>query len=120
VVALNFSARFVPLVESRLKRQTIRVGARVKPGQAIQLYTGMRTKACRKLVTPDPICDTCMYIGLTAQGITLSDASKFPRNIDEFARADGFKDFHDMWDWFFSTYKTMSFTGHVIRWTFET
>lgn len=116
MVALNFSPQFAPLVAAGTKRQTIRQSARAKPGDSLQLYTGQRTKACRKLVAPDPICTDCMYIGLTARGITLGDASKFPGNIDDFARADGFDDYAAMWKWFSERYETQSFTGHVIRW----
>ena len=57
--AYTFQSRFAPLVASGEKRQTIRaIGKRrhAAVGDRIQLYTGMRTKACRKLVTPDPVC----------------------------------------------------------------
>ena len=51
--ALNFKAEFAPLVESGEKRQTIRKlrkdGRDPKVGDALYLYTGMRTKKCRKL-----------------------------------------------------------------------
>lgn len=114
MVALNFQSRFAKDVEAGRKRQTIRQTARVKAGQAIQLYTGQRTKACRKL--GDATCIDCMYVGLTERAITLGDASKFPRDMDDFARADGFADYAAMWKWFFNQYKTTSFVGVVIRW----
>ncbi len=47
--ALNFMKSMAPLVESGAKRQTIRRPGRFKVGDTIQLYTGQRTKACRKL-----------------------------------------------------------------------
>lgn len=52
MVAYNFAARFAPAVESGEKRQTIRrTGKRnpPRPGDKLQLYTGMRTKSCRLL-----------------------------------------------------------------------
>jgi hypothetical protein len=55
---------------------------------------------------------------LTARGVTLGDKSRFPDDIDEFARLDGFKDYADMWTWFSTRYDTNSFTGYVIRWDF--
>jgi hypothetical protein len=61
MVAYNFKPQFAPLVEAGTKLQTIRAERRSRhaaPGEAIQLYTGMRTKACRKLLTPDPICQS--------------------------------------------------------------
>jgi hypothetical protein len=54
--AYNFQKQFAPLVQSGEKRQTIRtLGKRshAQPGNKLQLYTGMRTKQCRKLVDPD-------------------------------------------------------------------
>ena len=119
MVALNFSPQFAPLVEGRTKRQTIRRKARVKVGDRLQLYTGQRTKACRKLVDPDPVCVVEMYVGLTARGVTLGDKSKFPEDIDDFARADGFENYAAMWKWFSERYETDSFTGRVIKWDFN-
>lgn len=57
--AYNFKPRFADAVQHGEKRQTIRaIGKRrhARPGQPIQLYTGMMHKTCRKLITPDPIC----------------------------------------------------------------
>lgn len=113
MVAFNFKPRFAAKVASGEKLQTIRQSARVKPGQAIQLYTGQRTSKCQKLA--DAICTECMYVGLTARGVTLGDNAKFPTN-DEFARADGFDNYNQMWEWFKEQYETNSFTGYVIRW----
>ncbi|MEM6839576.1 MAG: ASCH domain-containing protein [Cyanobacteria bacterium P01_C01_bin.120] len=59
MVAYNFKPQFAPLVESGVKRQTIRARGKrrhARPGEALQLYTGQRTKACRKLIAPDPKC----------------------------------------------------------------
>lgn len=118
MVALNFSPQFAYAVSVGWKTQTIRQKARAKPGQAIQLYTGQRTKDCRKL--GDAVCIDCTYIGLTARGITLGDVSKFPGDRDDFAKADGFSDYAAMWKWFSERYDTQSFTGHVIRWRLTT
>jgi hypothetical protein len=114
MVAINFSPQFADAVAAGRKTQTIRRGARAKVGQGLQLYTGQRTKACRKLA--DAVCIDCTYIGLTASGITLGDVSRFSGNRDHFAQADGFDDYAAMWKWFSERYKTNSFTGHVIRW----
>lgn len=53
MAAYNFKSQFVPKIESGEKTQTVRrIGKRVhaKPGQPVQLYTGMRTKKCRKII----------------------------------------------------------------------
>lgn len=55
MAAYNFQKRFATLIESGDKNHTIRrIGKRrhASPGEAIQLYTGMRTKFCRKLLDP--------------------------------------------------------------------
>lgn len=114
MVGINFSPQFAEAVAAGRKTQTIRQKPRAKAGQALQLYTGMRTKDCRKLA--DAVCVDCTYVGLTASGVTLGDASRFPGDRDDFARADGFEDYAAMWKWFSERYETNSFTGHVIRW----
>lgn len=114
MVAINFSPQFADPVERGEKRQTIRRKAKGEPGTALQLYTGMRTKACRKL--RDAVCKDVTYVGLTERGVSLGNVSRFPRDIDEFARLDGFKDYAEMWAWFSSRYETNSFTGYIIRW----
>lgn len=115
MVAINFSPQFADAVAAGRKTQTIRQKARARAGQALQLYTGQRTKDCRKLA--DAVCVDCTYVGLTERGVTLGDTSRFPGDRDDFARADGFEDYAAMWKWFSERYETNSFTGHVIRWT---
>lgn len=114
MVAINFSEQFAADVEAGRKTQTIRRKARCKSGDALQLYTGQRTKGCRKLA--DAICKDVTYVGLTERGVTLGTVDRFPRDIDEFARLDGFRDYAEMWVWFSGRYKTASFTGQIIRW----
>lgn len=118
--AYNFQKQFAPLVESGEKRQTIRVfGKRrhARPGESLQLYTGMRTKACRKLVDPDPVCTfaavvyICRGIGYPAVLI----AGHETPDPDAFARADGFDDFCAMLDWF-GKWDGLPFDGVLIKW----
>src|SRR5687768_12237261 len=106
MVAINFSAQFAPAVAAGTKTQTIRQSARAKAGQSLQLYTGQRTKSCRKLA--DAICVDCTYVGMTARGVTLGDTSRFPGDVDDFARADGFDNYAAMWKWFSERYETNS------------
>lgn len=49
--AYNFKAEFAEAVESGKKRQTIRLRRKrpTKVGDRLYLYSGMRTKRCRKL-----------------------------------------------------------------------
>lgn len=57
MVAYSFKKQFAGQIQLGLKAHTIR-GDRArhaKPGERVQLYSGMRTKYCVKLI-PDPIC----------------------------------------------------------------
>lgn len=119
MVAFSFSDRFVSLVESGLKTQTIRQTRRAKIGDAIQLYTGLRTKACRKLTPVDPICTYVGYVAIRPDYLTVGDTSKHPRDRDEFAALDGFKDYADMLAWFQDRYGQPSFIGYLHRWEFQ-
>ncbi len=58
MVAYSFDRRFVPAIVSGAKRQTIRAhrARHARPGETLQLYTGMRTRQCRKIVERDPVC----------------------------------------------------------------
>ena len=120
MAAYNFQKQFAPLVESGKKRQTIRaVGKRrhAKPGEPIQLYTGMRTKVCRKLITPDPVCvevsPLCIHLGhprATVYGQIIEGKA-----LDNLAKADGFNTAEEMREWF-STVHGLPFNGLLIKW----
>ncbi|SFF45399.1 hypothetical protein SAMN05216566_11456 [Aureimonas phyllosphaerae] len=119
MVAFNFQGRFVPLIENLTKRQTIRQTARAKPGDRLQLYTGQRTAACRRLVDPDPVCELVQYVALRPEYVTFGNLAALPPEFedrDEFARADGFADYREMLDWFEQQYRTRYFVGRLTRW----
>ena len=68
MVAYNFKEQFANLVASGEKCQTIRaIGKRrhVKSGETIQLYSGLRTKQCRKL--GDAVCVSAQDIEMDIQ-----------------------------------------------------
>lgn len=114
MVAYNFQAQFAPDVEAGRKRQTIRSEGKrrhAQIGDTVQLYTGMRTKGCRQIGTG--ICTTSTYCAIREDGITLGNHPKV--NIEEFARADGFRDFDHMKQWFRDTHG-LPFTGRLIAW----
>lgn len=115
--AINFLAAMVPAVARGTKLQTIRRSVywrRWPPGTPLQLYHGLRTSQAIKI--RDAVLRDVTYVGLTERGVTLGDASRFPSDIDDFARLDGFADYAEMWAWFAARYDTASFTGFVIRW----
>ena len=121
MVAYNFQARFAKAVASGQKRQTIRAPRKgtghAKPGDRLQLYTGMGPKACRKICEAI-CCESCairiehdrVFVG--PQEIDTSDG------LDRLARSDGFASWAAMGDWFRTTYG-LPFQGHLIRWAVE-
>lgn len=115
MVAYNFQARFASAVERGEKRQTIRLqGSRrhARPGEAVQLYTGMRTKDCRRL--REAVCDLSTSCAIREEGVTLGNHPCV--DVDDFARADGFADFEAMKAWFREMHG-LPFVGRLIRWT---
>jgi hypothetical protein len=82
----------------------------------LQLYTGQRTKACRKLVSPDPVCTLVDYVGIRPEYLTLGNARLHKGDANDFARRDGFDNFDDMVNWFSRTYGSPYFQGFVHVW----
>ena len=114
MVAYSFQGRFADAVASGAKRQTIRAARKrrhARAGEMLQLYTGMRTKACRKL--RDAVCVKSTYCAIYDESITTGDHP--PADLDEFAQRDGFADFADMTDWFREMHG-LPFIGQLIVW----
>jgi len=106
MVAYSFRPFFSYQIENRIKRQTVR-GQRkrhARPGEAVQLYQSMRTRLCRKLVTPDPVCVSVEPIVISVSALiepliaTIEIGGRFLRfdEIEAFAIADGFAP-DEMW-----------------------
>lgn len=115
--ALNFKKQFAPDVESGKKRQTIRAcrkdGRDPKPGQTLYLYTGMRTKICRKL--GEVVCKSVEHISLGYLHIKINNKILGREEIKKLALADGFcclKDFRN----FFKQTHGLHFKGYLIKW----
>lgn len=114
MVAYSFKRRFVapiqvglgqiehiPGTEYTPKRQTIRaIGKRrhARPGETLQLYSGMRTKQCFSIGVAR--CTSARGIKIFVEGgqIRIDGESDIinPASLDHFARGDGFKDWVDM------------------------
>ncbi len=128
--ALNFQQRFAAAFESGAKRQTIRAlrkdGRDPKVGDVLYLYTGMRTKACRKL--GEATCTSVQSVwigGWVCIGHDDSGGTGWCNNgqparakRDEIAKADGFEDEAAMLHWFEKTHG-LPFTGQLYRWETE-
>lgn len=115
MVAFSFSKQFADDVESGRKLQTIREKARAKAGDKLQLYTGMRTRCCRKL--RDAICIGVSSVLITQDGPIFAERGWFPKDKDAFARRDGFKDYASMYGFFHKEYNVSAFSGFIIMWS---
>lgn len=122
--AFNFCAQFVPAIEAGLKCQTIRAkrvdGRNPKPGDALQLYTGMRTTKCRK-IKADPVCRERyeIEIGLSDDKLhayVVLDGRRLEHHqVIDLATADGFKD-SAAFIAFFSEKHALPFYGYLYKW----
>ncbi len=135
MVAYNFKARFEYDVVARTKRQTIRADRKrhARPGERIQLYTGMRSRHCRKLI-PDPVCtavhdieiDVAGVIVIQIAGIRIDGVLVDPADMEAFAAADGFQPgpgsdpsitaLTQMARFWHTTHGAGLFTGKLIKW----
>lgn len=114
---LNFKPSFALDVESGRKRGTIRAPRRdgrphAVPGDRLYLYTGLRTRGCRKL--GESICTSTHHAFITEERAIMIDGSRVTDTLI-FARADGFIDSREMFDWFAETHG-LPFEGAWIRW----
>lgn len=114
--ALNFKAQFAALVESGEKTQTIRqVWKRpIQVGDTLYLYTGMRTKQCRKL--KEVTCKAVSRVWISKQsGIVINSEKLNGPDVSEFAKKDGFQSL-GAFIFFFSKHYPMPFHGVLIEW----
>jgi hypothetical protein len=122
MTAYSFKARFVPLLEEGRKTQTVRGGRRhhARPGSVIQLYTGMRTKRCRK-IAPDAVCTSALPVSLIFGEDPVLCVRVAGAEVDAryFAQADGFADEHDLVAFWVAEHAVRpgdSFHGTLIEW----
>lgn len=124
--ALNFKKEFAGLVElglsspddPRAKRQSIRAyrkdGRDPRPGQPLYLYTGMRTKGCRKL--GEAVCTSAWHLLITEGGGIAVDGHWLEHKaIRSLAVADGFASTEDFKNFFKRTHG-LPFLGKLIKW----
>ena len=116
--ALNFKKQFAPAVESGEKLQTIRArrqdGRDPVAGQTLYLYTGMRTKGCRKI--GEVICKETQQITIEENGMIIIGTHQLCVGEEEnLARADGFKSAAQFRDFFRDTHG-LPFHGLIIKW----
>lgn len=122
----SFQTRFVEPILAGTKDQTIRAPRRVPPkiGGTMHLFTGMRTKACKRIATV-----TCteilkieispFYFGGFVQLRAANDETTIllrQRQLQAFARRDGFVSWQEMCAFWQETHGALLFQGEVYRW----
>ena len=119
---VNFSV-FIDKILSGAKRQTIRRAgpkwANVKAGDKLTLYTGLRTKACRKLgeAVVKYIGKVKLYKAGLIGAITCEGEYWLTEDeIDRLTKLDGFDDIYDFWKFFDAHYPERPIEMVVIRW----
>jgi len=136
MVAYSFKRQFVNPIKAGLgmpigdpfvpppKRQTIRARGRrahAKPGDELQLYTGMRTKNCILIGRARCVESCSILLWFTEGSVAAHINGKVlgPRQMKDFAQADGFKDALDMaafWSHENGTREGDKWEGVLIRW----
>ena len=122
MAALNFNKQFAEAVAAGKKTQTIRRFRKdgrdpCRPGTRLQLYTGMRTKSCRKLA--DAICTSIAVVTLDRKRAVYNCNILKPRIRRDLAKRDGFESYDAMINWLLANNyegREKVFTGHCIRW----
>ncbi len=124
--AFNFQKRFADTVLDGSKHSTIRVNRKDKRtpaavGDIVKLYTGMRTKSCKKLRE----CEITAVKRFMITRHIQNDGFEFTAYLDglplsekdfhQLAIADGFKDAQGLIEFFTKTHG-MPFSGWHISW----
>jgi len=118
MVAINFQTGFVPKILAGQKSQTIRRSQKAKAGDKLQLYTGQRTKACRKIA--DAVCTISYPLTIYPETVHFQ-GGQFHRlreavHLDRFAQADGFESWEELVAFFEKQYG-LPFSGWLIEWS---
>lgn len=104
--ALTFQKRFVGPIKRGEKKQTIRLPRlknKIKKGQILYLYNGMRTKQCN-LITKAWCKSIRKLRFLHNGGITLDGQLLSGFEMEELATNDGFENMEKMREWFDNKY----------------
>lgn len=122
MVAYSFKRRFEgPIIEGT-KDQTIRAPragrGHARPGEALQLYVGMRTRECRLLLRTACLAVLPVQLFWRPAIAFVVDGEPVPIDaMDDFARRDGFDDVDDMAAFWRAEHPGLEvFEGTLIRW----
>jgi len=114
--AYNFKKEFVPPIRTGGKKQTIRKKRKYqcKQGDMLQLYTGMRTKYCERIMD-DQECKSVDDIIIYRDKIEINGIFLSFFDMVTLAADDGFDCLADFL-LFFHDHYSLPFTGVLIKW----
>lgn len=115
MVAFNFKKDFAPKILIGEKTSTIRSKQRCKVGDTMHLFTGQRTKACKRLMTT-----TCVGVGrITINKYTWAlhefEGELYTREHEVLSAQEGFENLQAMLDFFDKQYG-LPYTGYIHVW----
>lgn len=134
MVAYSFKTRFAPPILAGTKRQTIRADRKrhARPGEELQLYTGMRTRHCKligKAIVEKVIPVTLQMVERIpgragVEGVTwyhptgpVFCSPLWAKEMNKFARDDGFKNWAEMKAFWAEAHPGLDvFEGVLIQW----
>ena len=118
MTALNFKEEFAGAVERAEKTQTIRRVRKtpIKVGDTLQLFADNGFSSFRHIGWG--VVRSVEKIKIRRAGVHIPPQSLSEMNLNGFAKADGFKDWPEMRDWFEGQYG-LPFEGVLIRWKLE-
>jgi len=94
-------------------------GGHARPGETLYLYTGMRTKQCRKIAEKTCLAVEPVRLDFLRDRITVGGIAFWSLHaLHLFARFDGFETYPDMANFWRETHGSggMDFEGWHIRW----
>lgn len=122
MVAYSFHRQFVLPIKAGTKHQTFRLDRKrhARPGEALQLFTAMRTRFCEKII-PDPVCTAVLpvrFLCIEGRIDVVEIDGTVIINRDAMAVADGFPDFDGMRQFWWDAHGPLDlFRGFLIQWT---
>ena len=119
MVAYSFKRQFAEPILAGTKRQTIRRPRKrhVRPGERMQLFTGMRTKHCRRITEVECTAVRDIEITMTPLGIeTVVIDGNQVSDLEAFARQDGFASLEAMSRFWRENHGAEDFRGYLIEW----
>lgn len=122
MVAYSFQRRFVGQIRGGTKAQTVRADRRrhARQGEALQLYTGMRTSNCKLIGRATCASIEPIKFDFDAQEVTIGGNTPMTDlvELDAFAQQDGFDDFRSLAEFWREHHKGIQqWEGVLIRWT---